>query len=57
MSDFYIEDPTCWFIENHLDKPWNWNNISYNPNITMEFIEKYIDKPWHWEYILSLIHI
>jgi hypothetical protein len=28
-------------IEKFLDKPWNWNGTSYNPNITIEFIEKY----------------
>ena len=27
-------------IENNMDKPWDWWEISKNPNITMEFIEK-----------------
>ena len=35
-------------IEKYPDKPWNWNGISKNPNITMEFIEKFPDKPWAW---------
>jgi hypothetical protein len=39
------------FIEKYPDKPWNWNRISTNPNITMEFIEKYPDKPWNWNWI------
>ena len=33
------------------DKPWNWNSISRNPNITMEMIEENPDKPWNWIYI------
>ena len=35
-------------IEKYPDKSWNWEFISYNPNITMEIIEKYPDKPWNW---------
>ena len=38
------------FIEKYPDKPWDWNSISYNPNITIEFIEKHSDKPWNWYY-------
>ena len=36
------------FMEKNLDKPWNWNDVSKNPNITMKFIEKNPDKPWNW---------
>ena len=35
----------------HPDKPWHWDTISYNPNITMEIIEKNLDKPWDWNNI------
>jgi hypothetical protein len=31
-------------IENHLDLPWDWNQMITNPNMTPEFLEKYIDK-------------
>jgi len=31
-------------IEKYPNKPWKWDGISCNPNITMEFIEKHIDK-------------
>ena len=41
------------FIEKYPDKPWNWNWISQNPNITMEMIEKYPEKPWDWSYGIS----
>ena len=40
-------------IEKHPEKPWNWNGISRNPNITMEFIEKHPEKPWNWYNISS----
>ena len=34
-------------IEKYPDKPWDWVEISRNPNITIEFIEKY-PKTWNW---------
>ena len=39
------------FIEKYPDKPWCWEGISENPNITMEIIEGNPDKPWEWYYI------
>ena len=41
------------FIEKNPDKPWDWEGISSNSNITMKFIEKNPDKPWDWEGISS----
>ena len=26
------------FIEKHSDKPWDWYELSSNPNITMDYI-------------------
>ena len=39
------------FIEQHIDKPWEWGwqGLSKNPAITMEFIERNIDKYWCWD--------
>ena len=42
-------------IEENISKSWNWNHISYNPNLTMEFIEKYIDKPFGEVYLIIQI--
>ena len=39
------------FILENPNKPWNWNSISQNPNITMDIIRENPDKPWDWEYI------
>ena len=39
------------FIEKHPEKPWDWEDISCNDNITMEMIEKHPEKPWDWEAI------
>ena len=38
-------------IENNPDKPWNWEWISQNPNITIEDFKKHPDKPWNWDCI------
>jgi hypothetical protein len=35
-------------IHKYPHKGWNWNYISYNPNITFEFIDKYPDKSSSW---------
>jgi hypothetical protein len=35
-------------ILSHPDKPWDWQIISSNPNITMQFIIDNPDKPWDW---------
>ena len=40
-------------LEKYPNKPWNWNEISWNSNITMDYIEKHPDKPWNWDYISS----
>ena len=40
------------FIEKHFDKPWNWVELSRNPNITWDIMEANPDKPWVW-YSLS----
>jgi hypothetical protein len=31
-------------VENNLDKPWNFNNLSQNPNLTFKFVLKYQNK-------------
>ena len=33
-----------YLLEKYPDKPWNWNDISRNPNITIKFIETYHNK-------------
>ena len=36
------------FIVRNMDKPWNWDWLSANPNVTWEIVEAYPDKPWDW---------
>lgn len=33
-------------LVNSLDKPWNWEYLSANPNITFEDVYANPDKPW-----------
>ena len=35
-------------LEKYPEKPWRWDWISRNLNITMEIIEKHPEKPWNW---------
>ena len=36
------------FISNNMDKDWEWEWLSENPNITWEIVEANPDKPWDW---------
>ena len=29
---------TIEFVEKYPDKPWDWTDLSYNPNITMKYV-------------------
>ena len=42
------------FIEDNLDKPWDWGwgGLSCNPYITFDIVLAHLDKPWNW-YSLS----
>ena len=40
-------------VQDNLDKPWNWLEVSLNPNITLEIIQDNPDKPWNWIYFSS----
>ena len=39
------------FINDNLDKSWNWFEISRNPNITMKNINDNPDIDWDWSEI------
>ena len=40
---------TMEYVEKHLEKPWDWEWVSYNPNLTFEYVEKHLDKDWDWK--------
>ncbi len=33
------------------DKPWDWNELSVNPNITMKDVLDNPGNPWNWYYL------
>ena len=41
-------------ILDNPDKPWDWDGISLNPNITMKDIIDNPDKPWEWRIFLRI---
>ena len=40
-------------IKTNIHLPWDFYNMSSNPNLTIEFVKKYINKPWNWDRISS----
>jgi hypothetical protein len=51
MYDPLTDNPLWYLIEKYPNKPWDWCNISSNPNITMDIVESNPDKPWDWFYL------
>ena len=50
LSKFYrtnINDLEI-LLELFPKKPWDWSDLSANPNITWEFVQSHPDKPWVW---------
>ena len=43
-------EETNWFdyIKNNPDKPWDWGNLSRNPNVTWDIVVANPDKPWNY---------
>ena len=39
------------FILDNPNKPWNWDEMSRNPNITPDIIQQNLDKDWNWRYL------
>jgi hypothetical protein len=38
-------------IRANPDKPWNWDYVSRNPNLTMDIIKEFPNVPWNWRAI------
>jgi hypothetical protein len=38
-------------VKANPDKPWNYNGLSLNPNITWEIVCKNPDEPWNYYYL------
>jgi hypothetical protein len=38
-------------VLDYPDKPWNWDELSRNINITLTNIFDHPDKPWDWDWI------
>jgi hypothetical protein len=39
------------FVKDNIDKPWQWDWLSLNPNITFDMVQSYPDKSWDWDYL------
>ena len=36
-------------VKANLDKPWDWDYLSDNENITCDIVEANLDKDWNWD--------
>ena len=39
------------FVKDNPDKPWDWQYLSSNPNITIEIVKANPNKPWDWKWL------
>ncbi len=44
-------------INQFPNKPWNWEFLSKNINITCDIIDNNLDKPWSWEHCMIIFLI
>ena len=45
----FCENLTIDFVKKHIDKPWDWENLSYNDDFsTPEIVEANPEMPWDW---------
>jgi hypothetical protein len=47
------------YLRKYSDKPWDWDEIHENPNITMDIIQEHSEQPWNLNEIhdnLRLMH-
>ena len=36
-------------VQENLNKPWNYEELSKNNNITWEIVQENLDKPWNYK--------
>ena len=52
-----IENPSIKFsfkyIDDHIDKPWNWKKLSSRSDLEFDFVKKYPSKNWDWSVLSS----
>lgn len=41
------------FIKEHIERPWNWNQLSNHPVLSNEFVKEYKDKDWNWAIVTA----
>ena len=44
-------------MQSNPEKPWDWNMLSSNPNITWDIVQKNLDKSWNWSSLSININI
>ena len=50
INDTWYKKYFKW-IQDNPEKPWSWEGISMNKNITMKIVLDNPDKPWNWDWI------
>ena len=34
---------------------WNWEIITYNPNLTLDFIKRHFNENWYWDELTTIV--
>src|SRR6478609_6886695 len=48
VSEMQEENELIKLLDRFPDKPWDWYDLSRNPNLTLEFLEAHRAKNWNW---------
>lgn len=43
-----VDNTLIKLLKHFPDKPWDWSDLSSNPNINISFVKENLDKPWNW---------
>lgn len=49
----FIGEEIIKYTENNYCDLWSWNQLSQNPNITLDIIDKYPNKPWNLKFVIQ----
>lgn len=54
---YYERNPNVQLSHLSDPLPWNWSQLSLNPNITIDFVKQNLYKSWNWDHLSVILPI